>query len=257
MLILGYGYIPPLSRFIQYHATMQGVQREYLTDNATEISYHNGREFLPTSRALVADSQKSGRVRVRYSRGLTVHVNYNPSEPWKVAAEGRTYELPPYGWLIVKPGEILSYSALVNARRVDYVRCPDYIYLNSGDGRVTEGPLEVQGAVWLKREAERGALRASPAWRLIPCGDLGKWESAPTPGLPAFMRDTRLSGTPPDRGCRYMALDTNVLLGKESARTKVTAHAESGNAIEPNVRRVDPAHIEIAPSEGAVDYLLE
>ena len=109
--------MPPLSRFIQYYALMQGVQREYLTDTVAAIHYHNGVEFLPTSRALAEDSQKSGRIRVRYSRGLTVHVNYNAEKSWSVESGGRRYELPPFGWLIEKPDSILAYSALVSGKR--------------------------------------------------------------------------------------------------------------------------------------------
>ena len=247
MLILGYGYCPPLSRFIQYYATMQGVQREYLTDGASEICYHNGREFVPTSRALMEDSQKSGRVRVRYSRGLTVHVNYNPEKTWKVEADGRVFELPPYGWLIVKPGEILAFSALVEGSRVDYVRCPEYIYINTGQARITEGPLEVQGAVWLKREGD--------SWRLIPCGDLGKWESFPTPNLPPQMRDLRPAKFPGDRGCKHIVLDTKALLGKPAGEVQVTAWDQAGQAAAA-IKALNADCLQIFPSNAIVDYML-
>jgi hypothetical protein len=249
MLILGYGYAPPLSRFIQYYATMQGVQREYLTDTASEISYHNGADFVPTTRALAEDACKLGRVRVRYSRGLTVHVNYNPEKTWKVEVEKRVYELPPFGWVIVKPGEILAYSALIEGRRVDFVRCPEYIYLNAGEARTTEGPLEVQGAVWLKRERDS-------SWRLIPCGDLGGWEHFSPPDLTAFVRDFRLAKVPADRGCAFIALDTKSLLGKPASVAQVTARDDSGNPVQAAAKPLDADRLGFSPTEKIVDYII-
>jgi hypothetical protein len=248
MLILGYGYAPPLARFIHYYAVMQGVQREYLTDTANEIRYHNGTDFLTTSRALAEDSQKLGRVRVRYSRGLTVHVNYNAEKPWIVQNDGRTFELPPFGWLILKPGEILAYSALAGGKRVDFVRCPEYIYLNPGDGHASETPIEADGAVWLKRDAA--------AWRLIPCGNLGTWKVTPIPGLTHFCTDQELTGTPADCGCKSIVLDTQALLGKPAGELSITARDEAGQSVAATTKPTDAGRLEVIPDAVAVDYLL-
>lgn len=249
MLILGYWYTPPLSRFAHYYALMQGVQSEYLTDTAAEIGYHDGTALVPTSQALAEGSQQLGRVHVRYSRGLCVWVNYNAEKPWAVEASGRTFELPPYGWLIEKPNEILAYSARVDGRRVDFVRCPDYLYLNTGEGRAVEGPLDVDGAVWLKREGG--------AWRLIPCGDLGPWERFPPPGLPANFSDFRPAGAPPDRGCRAIVVDVSALLGKSAGEVRVTARDEAGEQLEAGVRRLDDARLQFVPDARTVDYVME
>ena len=249
MLILGYGYIPRLSRFIHTYALFQGVQREYLTDTVAAIHYHDRRHFVSTSRALAEDSQKLGRVRVRYARGLVVHVNYNPDTPWTVVCDGRSFELPPYGWLIVKPGNILAYSALVNGHRVDFVRCPDYIYIHSFGHRATEGPLDVEGAVWLKRQGK--------GWRLIPCGDLGQWEWFQHPEFGAHYRDLRLVKTPPERGCTRIEVDTQALLGKASARVGVGGRNLAGTPAAAQVERPDARHLRIVPAQGVCDYLIE
>lgn len=249
MLILGYWYTPPLSRFIHYDALMQGVQREYLTDTAAEIGYHNGKALVPTSQALAEGSQQLGRVYVRYSRGLRVWVNYNAEKPWAVEASGRTYELPPYGWLIEKPDEILAYSALIGGHRVDFVRCPDYLYLNTGDTRAAEGPLDVDGAVWLKREGG--------GWRLIPCGDLGPWERFPPPGLPSNFSDFRLSGVPPDRGCRSIVVDTRALLARPAGEVRITARGEAGDRTDADVRQLDDARLQFVSMAGIVDCVME
>ncbi len=249
MLILGYWYVPPPARFIHYYALMQGVQSEYLTDNASAIEYHNGAELVPTSRALQDGSQQLGRVRVRYSRGLSVYVNHNAEEPWCVESGGRSYELPPYGWIIEKPGEILAYSALVGGKRVDFVRCPEYLYLNTGGARVSEGPLEAKGAIWLKRDGM--------SWRLIPCGDLGQWERFPAPGLPARFSDYRPTDIPPERGCTMIALDVAALLGKAADEARVTARDDSGQVVPANVRPRDDGRLQFATGEGIAGYVIE
>ena len=242
MLMLGYSYVPPLSRMIHLYALMQGLQVEYLPDTVAEISYHDGEGFVDTSQALLADTQKLGRVRVGYSGGLTVHVNYNGNQPWHV--EG--HELPPFGWLAVKTGGILAFSAVVDGSRVDCVRCPAYTYVNAPAKPFRFEELEVQGAVWLKR-TEAGL-------RLIPCGDLGPWEPCDVPGLPAFMRDMRVKGTPGTRGCARIALDTRRLLNKPPQAVKVVARDELGNAVPANTRAGE--RLEISPSPEAVDYVL-
>jgi hypothetical protein len=249
MLILGYWYVPPPARFVHYYALLQGVQSEYLTDTASDIRYHNGTALLSTSQALIEGTQALGRVQVRYSRGLTVSVNCNATQPWVVESGGRTYELPPYGWLIEKPNTILAYSALVQGKRVDFVRCPDYLYLNSGDARVSEGPLEAAGAVWLKREGS--------SWRLLPCGDLGRWERFPAPGLPARFSDYRPTGVPPDRGCSYIAVDVLALVGKPAGAIRITARNEAGELQPPDFRPLDAARLQFLGPAGILDYLIE
>ncbi|MBT3376425.1 MAG: hypothetical protein HN742_41880 [Lentisphaerae bacterium] len=244
MLMTGYSYLPPLSRMIHLYALMQGIQTEYLLDTAAEIAYHDGTTFVSTSQALLNDTQKLGRVRVRYSRGLTVTVNYSETA-WHVDG----YELPPFGWLISKPESILAFSALLDGRRVDYVRCPDYIYLNTGEQMAAVEALEAQGAVWLKRE---GA-----AWRLIPCGDLGPWETFPPPGFPEFQRDMRLRAVPSDRGCGPISIDTRESLRKKASEIKVEARGKLGGfAAESPGITVKDGRLVITPSTDVIDYLL-
>lgn len=248
MLLLGYGYLPPLSRFIQYYALMQGVQREYLTDTVVAIESHNGTGFVSTSQALAEDSQKLGRLRVRYSRGLTVHVNSHPREPWTVEWGGSHYDLPPFGWLLGKSGEILAFSALRNQRRIDFVRCPEYFYLHSGDGWAREGPLEVEGAAWLKREGH--------AWRLIPCGSLGTWKTVSLPGSTRFCTDSELAGPPAGRGCKRLLLDTQGLLGKPGKQVAVRA-LDSGLAeIPAKTETMEDGRLQFWPDAETVDYRL-
>jgi len=214
MVMVGYGYFPPMARTIHYYALMQGLQKEYLPDEVAEIEYHDGNAMLSTSQALRTDAHRLGRVRVRYRRGLVVTVNLNPSQPWTVAQAGQTYLLPPYGWIISR-GEsdapaVLAYSAIVDGQRLDYVQCPEYVYLNSGDKQRRAGPVEVTGAAWLKRNAQ--------GWRVIPCGRLGYWS--------ATQQQEKI---PADRGCPVLIVDPVAL---NVPHATVTALGEMGEATE-------------------------
>lgn len=252
MAALGYDYVPPLSRIIQLYALMQGVQTQYLTQQAKTISYSDGERFYPTSDALRRNIVRQGRVRVEYDNGLIVQVNYNPDNPWTVQAAGKSFNLPPYGWVIEKPDTILAYSALRDGHRVDVVQCPHYIYINSSGATFRDGDLgvEVQGAVWLKRLDDG-------AWRVIPCGDLGPWKKAPVQDMPADMFDQILAAVPKDRGVGRLILDTQKLLHKPSDKAAVTARAEDGTAVDAATHKLDDHRLEITVSNKAVDYQFE
>ncbi|MBI3923106.1 MAG: hypothetical protein HY318_16925 [Armatimonadetes bacterium] len=253
MLMAGYGYIPKLARFLQLYCLMQGVQKEYLTDAVEQIRYHNGKEYLPSSLALRDDSYTVGRVCVRYRRGLRVQVNYNKEQNWLVTVGEAIYDLPPFGWIIDKPGSILAFSALVHGQRVDYVSCPEYVYLNSGGAKAALHGLEVEGAVWLKHEGE--------SWHLIPCGDLGPWEIVydppHLPKQPLRYWDMQLTEIPDSRGCNRVVIDTAKLLGKRASDTKVIARADDGKERAAKTKVLDEARLEVFPAGDVVDYRLK
>jgi hypothetical protein len=251
MAMVGYDYDPPPARVIQLYALMQGVQTEYLTDTVARIEYHDGRGFVSTSQALREDTLRVGRIHVAYSRGLQVYVNYNSDRTWTVEVDGRAWELPPYGWVIYKPGEMLACSALVGGHRVDYVDCPGYLYLNTGARPARCGPLRVCGAALVKRAAGRQPCR------VVPCGDLGKWESFAPEGYPADMKDRRLAGVPADRGCKLLQVDTRALLGNPAAQVRVQARDDSGVAVAGPDADIAGPYLRLPVSAAVVDYTLE
>lgn len=234
MLLIGYGYFPPMSAITQYYALMQGPQQEYLTDTVAKINYHDGERFLPTSQALQTDAHKLGRVRVVYSRGMTVTVNLNPEQEWTVSQDGGDYVLPPYGWVITKPGEMLAYSATVDGSRHDYVQCPDYYYLNTGDTRMRVGPLEVQGAAWLKEQDD--------GWLLIPCGHLGWWAA-----------DHTLKDIPADRGCPVLIVDLPAL---KAEGAQISALGEMGETVEARTELLEDGRLSIKATAETRAYLI-
>jgi len=193
--ILGYSYFPPMHRMIHYYAMLQGPAKEWLTDTVARIERHDGRRFVSTGEAIRRDLLGIGRIRITYSRGMVVCVNYHHDEPWQVEIAGRGYLLPPMGWAAVKGDEIESFSALIDGRRVDYCRCPEYTYLCSPEGESRHGGITVDGAAYVLREGE--------GLRVIPCGRLGRWQS----GLGRFGYDREVIEIPEDRGTPTLRID--------------------------------------------------
>lgn len=217
MAIAGYDYIPPPARVIQLYAMMQGVQREYLADSVKSIEYENGSTFLSTSEALRTGAVELGRLRVEYSQGLVLYVNYNRDKPWTVTGSNRSYDLPPFGWLIEKPAEVLAYSALVDGHRVDAIRCADYAYVNTGGqpAKLDDLGLELQGAAFIKRTNE--------GLQVIPCGALGAWEKINPEGWPGYFFAFHLGEVPVDRGLQSLRINAKTWFDKSAGDLTITA----------------------------------
>lgn len=253
MAMLGYDYVPPPARVVQFYALMHAVQREYLTDDVKEIAYHDGAEFLSTSDAIRRDAVKQGRVRVQYSRGLSVYANLNHEKPWTVQLGDRAYELPPDGWVIEKPGELVAFSATVDGHRVDAVRSAAYTYVNTGDApvRLQEWGIELQGAAWLKPQESGGV-------RVIPCGDLGTWAKYSPDAWPAYFFAFRLGEIPETRGLSFLKLDARRWCAKEARELTIQARDFDGKdlpAADPELS--DDGKIVLRGQKAAVDFLVK
>ena len=260
--MIGYGYFPLLARTVHYYALLSGPQEDYLPDTVADIAWYSQQagKFVSTSEALQTGAREAGKLRVSYAGGAlaegsgslretqggqVVHVNYHPEETWQLTVDGRDFLLPPYGWVINKPGVILAYSALVKGRRVDYVNCPRYVYMNSGEGPATEGAVTVDGAVLIKTDKPLV---------VIPCGDLGGWKSEPCEPYPMFS-DRVLAGPPADRGVRLLRINAAQLLGiGEGETVTVRQRDEHGNVVR--TQTIPAKQIELAPSADIADYLV-
>jgi hypothetical protein len=249
MATLGYDYVPNPTRVIQLYALLQAAQREYLTDSVRDISYEDGNTYYSSSDALRRGIVENGHVRVTYTHGLVIHANLGHSESWTVTGVGRSYELPPYGWLIEKPGELLGYSAVIDGGRVDALHCEGYTYVNTGDHAVTlpEWGMSVQGAVWIK-SAPGGALQ------VIPCGDLGRWEKIHPDGWPPEFHTVRLGKSAANRGLQSLNLDISHWF---NAHKKIMVSARALDSSEiPASASPESGTITIKGQEQTVDYVL-
>jgi hypothetical protein len=186
---LAYGHIGWLveeehgiARTCRSYYMLQQVQARYGLKTPTRIAYWDGTNLVSTSEALIRDLPRTRRqLFIEYPGGLQLWLNDHPSEHWRIRGAGvssasmpvspallspkaknsdrrrdvpPTSELvlPPAGWAaFTKNGELFSFSALAGTNRVDYLRSPDYTYL---DGR----------SHWLRvpEAASDGALAIRP-----------------------------------------------------------------------------------------------
>jgi len=137
---LAYGHIGWLveeehgiERTCRSYYMLQQVQARYGLIAPQRIAYWDGSKLVSVSEAVIRDLPRMRRqLYVEYPNGLKLWLNDHPSETWRVVVGSRAFVLPPAGWLAYQKDALLSYSALVDGRKVDYLRGDAYIYL---DGR--------------------------------------------------------------------------------------------------------------------------
>jgi len=164
---IGYvGYESDEASLMRMYYMVQPLQRHYSMVPVEEIAYEHEGRLLDTSEALVSGAYEQSRVFVAYENGFRVWVN-GSSLPWRVAALGREFELPPWGYLgAASDGETYSYSAEapaipgVPSHRIDLSNGPDSHYLDARGAFAWSDGLATDGAGALKREAA--------GWELIP-----------------------------------------------------------------------------------------
>jgi hypothetical protein len=132
---------------------MQQLQQQYAYCPPRTIGYADGKGgFVTPSQAHATGVIADSRLHVVYENGTEVYVNRSPSGMWSVKdPESRTVDLPPAGWLVfnAKNG-FYEFSANAGGRRIDYVRAPEFEFLD-GRGQWTEkGRLGSTGSVALR-----------------------------------------------------------------------------------------------------------
>jgi hypothetical protein len=139
---------------------LQQLQQQYAFVRPRRIEYAgpDGR-MLDPSHAHSTGAITGSRIHVEYENGTHVWVNRASQGTWTVRdSAGRDFRLPPSGWLAWNTAVgLLEFSAEIKGRRVDYVRAPEYEFLD-GRGQWTEyGRLGATGSV-VRRDREGGVI---------------------------------------------------------------------------------------------------
>ncbi|MHB1455942.1 MAG: hypothetical protein ACYC0V_03400 [Armatimonadota bacterium] len=137
---LAYGHIGWLvestygmNRTCRSYYMLQQVQARYGLKPPVRIAYWNGKKLVNTSKAIVMDIPRTRRqLFVEYPGGLKLWLNDHQSEDWRIVAGGQTIVLPPAGWAVWQGKELMSYSAIRNGNKADYLKSNAYVYQ---DGR--------------------------------------------------------------------------------------------------------------------------
>lgn len=134
---------------------MQQLQQQYAFVRAKKIEYAGeGGRMLTPSEAHSTGAIAGGRLHVEYENGTHVYVNRGTEGTWRVEET----ELPVAGWLVYnRANNFREVSAAVSGRRIDYVKAPEYEFLD-GRGAWTEmGGLGAAGSV-ARRERAGGVV---------------------------------------------------------------------------------------------------
>jgi hypothetical protein len=139
---------------------MQQLQQQYAFVTPKRIEYAGpGGRMLSPSEAHATGAIADSRLHVEYDNGAHVYVNRAKQGAWTVKdAENRSVELPVNGWLAFHTRRgFYEFSAIAGGRRIDYVKAPEYEFLD-GRGAWTEyGSLGARGSV-ARRERGGGVI---------------------------------------------------------------------------------------------------
>jgi len=134
---------------------MQQLQQQYAFTPPRSIEYAgHGGDFQTPSQAHASGAIADSHLHVVYENGTEVFVNRASSGSWIVKdSSGTSVELPPSGWLAFNlDHNFYESSAQVGGRRVDYVRAPEFEFLD-GRGQWTEqGSLGSTGSVAMRHQ---------------------------------------------------------------------------------------------------------
>ncbi|MBI2950046.1 MAG: hypothetical protein HYY23_20630, partial [Verrucomicrobia bacterium] len=153
-----------IARTCRSYYMLQQVQARYGLKAPTRIAYWDGAQLVSVSDALLRDLPRTRRqLFVEYPGGLRLWLNDHPKENWRVpsaerGARNAELTLPPAGWAATaNKGELFSYSAWDGTNRVDYIRSPEYVYLD-GRGRQFDSPEAVSDGALAIRSRRRNEL---------------------------------------------------------------------------------------------------
>jgi hypothetical protein len=192
---LAYGHIGWLveeehgwNRTARSYFMLQPIQARYGLKAPTQMRYWTGKELVDVSTAVAQKLPWTRRqLRIDYPGGLKLWVNDHHAETWSVEEGPNHWTLPPAGWAAAtEDGAVTSFSGLSGTNRVDYLRGPEFVYLD-GRGQWFDAPeagasgslaifpagangltiirYSTAGEVLIKRPFQvKGALRECQAW---------------------------------------------------------------------------------------------
>ena len=141
---------------------MQQLQQQYAFVRPAKIAYADrSGKFVSPSQAHASGAIQDSCLHVEYENGTHVYVNRQPEsnlehERWVLKdPDGLSIELPRNGWYAYnRSNGFREFSGLVEGNRIDYVRAPEYEYLDGRGTWANRGSLGCSGAV--ARRAEKG-----------------------------------------------------------------------------------------------------
>lgn len=142
---------PDLTARSYYH--LLAVQQRIALLKPQRISYGDAENrYLSTSEAWVNGVWRDSRLYVQYADGPECWINGSETS-WTIRVAAEEYVLPASGWLI-QGGDLLAFSGDVEGRRVDFVQCDDYVYMDGRGQNHSVLGFSATGPVLFRRDEE-------------------------------------------------------------------------------------------------------
>jgi hypothetical protein len=157
-----------IERVCRSYYMLQRLQARYGLLPPTQVAYFDGRKLVGVSEALALDLPRTRRqLFIAYPNGLRIWINDWDREAteeaiWRVEVDGKVYEIPPAGWLAVQGKDFVTFSALIDGRKVDFLRDakgyadePPLLYADGRGDWVRFSEVATKGAIAVRRISER------------------------------------------------------------------------------------------------------
>lgn len=157
-----------MERVCRSYYMLQRLQTRYGLLPPKQIAYWDGSKLVSVSEAIARDLPRTRRqLFVAYPNGLQIWLNDwvagretgdEGTVVWRVTVNGATYEIPPAGWLAVQGKDFVTFSALWDGHKVDYLRDggremrDEPLLYADGRGQLTRfGEVATKGAIAVRR----------------------------------------------------------------------------------------------------------
>lgn len=149
--------------------TLRPLQVLYAKDPPSRLMYSDGDQYVRADEAFANGLWQRSWLYTQYGEELELWVNGHVEADWSVQAGGRTYVLPPSGWL-AKGRDVFAFSGWIDDTRVEVVRTPTQTFVYDAQGEIAWDAL----AVLLDSE-----LPAAEQWEWIADDLAAIWRDEP------------------------------------------------------------------------------
>lgn len=153
-----------MDRVCRSYYMLQRLQARYSLLPPTKVAYFDGKKLVSVSEAIALGLPRTRRqLFIAYPNGLQIWLNdcdkgSGDGAVWRVEVDGKVFEVPPAGWLAVQGQEFLTFSALIDGRKVDFLKDakgygdePPLLYADGRGELVRFGEVATKGPIAVRR----------------------------------------------------------------------------------------------------------
>jgi len=241
-----------MERVCRSYYMLQRLQKRYGLQSPQQIAYFDGKKLVSVSKALAQELPETRRqLFIAYPNGLRIWLNdfrlgtgdWDGREGvWEVKVNGAVYQIPPAGWLAVQGKEFLTFSALLDGHKVDFLRDakgygdePPLLYAD-GRGRLTRfGEVAIKGPAALRKLSER----TLEVLDIAPTGEFGLRNPLGVKGIPVRCEVFDLDGKLLGEAELRITPDYAWVIGKPGGHRYVVHYSAQGRGKRDAGRRQD------------------